>query len=1076
MKHQKGGTQGIPAVIDADKFLPAYAYADFKHDFSGDKITANVLNDIETVGNRSDFFRKIEPLIGKSVFEHFKPDFKWSIPGTVPAKEYTEEALLSEVVGISYEVVSTVGDTVYDPPTSMTIPIAGGAFSRTYYVSRVCEKVKPRPSKYTAQLNTPVPPAGEYANLLSCLWAASGQSGQRKKSFAVMYDAGNCATSEIGMLVNRSITEMVTNPAALFGEPFDKTAIYDVYFINSSENVRDPAPKIVERTFKSVTKAPNVNVYFLNDYGHHSRYEMYSKRGEGSQTGNLYSRYTVTTVRDETGDRIRGTIDYEDGSSRQLDDIKRESEIESATINAVSMYLTETPPLPVVVPDAVKSKIMSCFFLKRTGDWCQALCLLDKERVYKISGYGPRVGNETTLQKLEDENVEIMLMTHDRVLLGYAVTLGLNVCFTNNRPNGHWIIYFKNADIFRVDDAAQLSTTAGTLFAKLKELRNTSEAKREECEAALDNTIWIPVANIVNARRNAYILANLIDSEVFDLQIAALGRIIEEINKTYTGVFAYFAQGNLYTALDEPNKVIAKAYSDMLGKLRNLLPNIQSTVDITTKFTDAGLKYPQQPEEETTLNSDFSESLIAQRSFKASHKNASGKQYNLEASIALIAERFADDVNTAGVTFSKLPSDSEISDKAAAAYQMARITRTQIAIFRSVFDLFNKATAGSRKAQVGGVITDLYWLPHAIYVITQISVPVLAPGSTEDTFGFEIGKHMIHYDRWRYMVADPYIVTKEHRGTLVAAITNVANADVALRGQLLALPYVPYLVYRLLLLYTDLLYNEWLLVSPQGIPRDAEELYDIGEYVTPEEISIQLLSQRVEFMQRAISSIGPGFDVVAFANIIGAYERGDMLGQFANADPYSTILPGITRMYSTLFSNPQAFSFGKTLYELELKASVPADGSSQYVILYNPPDGTSLLYEYGPTAVFRGPQFIVPEGVGGARFFQNVATNVYVPLIPQPNPDQLQATIVAWKNASPVYTQAEMNTNLGGGSHLGGRRPLYSKNVRSALVGSSRSKQHARLRERAWPRHTYRVRQSTRKSQTRRQRKHLDSI
>lgn len=1062
----KGGSQGIPATVDPSAFLPAYAYADFKHDFGGDKITTNVLNDIETVGSRAEFFAKIQPLVGKSVFESFKPYFGITIPGPLPDREYTEEALLGEVARIPYEIVSSVGSSVYDMTKEPVSIAVGGAIPRTYTVSRVCEKVKANPSGYTAQLNTAVPPAGEYANLLSCLWAASGRAGQRKKSFAIMYDAGNCATSEIGMLVNRSITEMVKDPAALFGEVFDKATTYDVYFINSSENVRDPAPKIVERTFKAATKAPNVNVYFLNDYGHHSRYEMYSKRPEGRQTGNLYSRYTVTTVRDETGDRIRGTIDYEDGSSRQLDDVKRESEIESSTTNAIGMYLATAG-----LTDAVMSQLMSCFFMKRTGDWCQALCLLDKERVYKIGGYGPKVGEETTLQNLEDENVEIMLMTHDRVLLAYAITLGLNVCFTNNRPNGHWIIYFKNADVFRVDDVAQVLTSAKDLFTKVKAAREKSAAMRTESSSALEKTEWIPVANILGARRNAYILANLIDDEIFDAQEKTIGTFLAEIGTRHAEIAARLAAGEKLETMSDADRAAAKAYSDTLGKLRNLLPNIQSTVDITAKFTDAALRYPQQDEEEMTLTGDFVESLNGQRSFKASHKNKAGKQYNLEASITLIAERFSDDIKTSGAVIPNLPTDSDISNTAAGKYGVARITRTQIAILRSVFDIFNKATASSHKAQVGGALTDLYWLPQAIYALTQISIPVVPTGSNPDTFAFEFGKRMIHYDRWKYTVVDPYIVTKEQRGTLVAAIKNVVNADQAFRERLLTLPYVPYLVYRLLLLYVDLLYNEWMLISPDNNPKTAEEQYDPYEYVTPEEISVKLLSKKIEFMKKLLSKFVPGFDILAIEKDIETYEAGDMETLEAHPDPYSTVIPSLDVMHEFLVKRSELYPFGKTLYDFELKASVPADGLSQYVILYNPLNGTNSLYEYGPTAVFKGPQLIIPEGVAGYKFFQNIATNVYVPLIPQPTPEQLQETIAAW-TGGPV----KMIEEQGGGSDLGGRRPLYS-NVRGLPDGSlSRRGIYQGLRERPRSRHTYRVRQHASSAHTRRQRHQLGRL
>ena len=1042
-----GGTQGIPATADVNSFLPAYAFADFKHDFGGDKITANVLNDIETVGSRATFFSKIEKLVGKSPFEAFKSGFGLSIPGPVPSKEYSEEQVLEEVAKIAYpSLVSSVGKSVYDAPTPGKI-VAGGLVPRNYTVSRVLEKAKPG-QEYTSQLQTKtVPPAGEYVSLLSSLWAVSGTPGQRKRKFAIMYDAGTCATSDIGSLAKRAITEIVENPSALFGEAFVKTEQYDVYFITSSENVRDPAPKITERTFNKSTKSPNVNVYFLNDYGHHVRYDMFSKRVEGKQTSNLYSRYSITTVR-EDGDKIRGTIDYEDGKSRQLDDIKRESEIESSTTNAVSLILQDGTP----------AEVMSCFFLKRSGDWCQALCLLDKEREYTITGYGPKANTTTTLQALEDDGVEIMLMTHDRVLLAYAITLGLNVCFTNNRPSGHWIVYFKNADVFRIDDYLQLMNDAAAKLSTLKQKKEATTTVRTKYEREIESVSWLNPSSIVAARRYAYVLANLIDNDVFDAQIATITELGNDLAKRAPVIQSYVARNTPLESWTPEEKADAKAFSDVLGRLRNLLPNVQSTIDISEKFTSSGLKYPQEDADVQTL-SDLGETLASQRPFKASQKNSKGKEYNLEASFTVIAERLIDDVRSAGISIPRFPNDGEIAAINPATFGQQRLTRTHISILRAVYDIFKKAEIRTTARQTGGDngknVTDLYFLPAALYAITQISIP-LVPAGNPDTFGFELRKHMTHYDRWKYMVVDPYVVTKEDRGVLIGAIRSANDVpNGPLFDKLQTLPYVPYLMARLMFLYIDLVYNDVLLVSPSNNPTSDDAKEDPTVTGTPTVVMMSQIAQKMMALKGILDTFTKSQSVRDLAPMFLAYETGNLPPPPAQTPAIGDILTGLGSLYGGMFQIlPKIPSYGTALFKVEndTETALKSKDGVPVIVLLDPATMQYGAYEYtSSNAVFKGNQQVRLTGKPqGAEYFQNIATNIYVPMIPQPRDE---------KEVDAFFAK---NKTWGG---LRGRN-VTSANARTSST-SSRRTSHARLRKRARTRRTSRLRKHSSKSKTR---------
>jgi hypothetical protein len=81
------------------------------------------------------------------------------------------------------------------------------------------------------------------------------------------------------------------------------------------------------------------------------------------------------------------------------------------------------------------------------GDWCQALSLLDTSRVYDIlnENHDP-TGKSVTLEQFENEDFEVALVTLDRILLAYALKIGINVFFTSGSDITS-LMYFKNTEI-----------------------------------------------------------------------------------------------------------------------------------------------------------------------------------------------------------------------------------------------------------------------------------------------------------------------------------------------------------------------------------------------------------------------------------------------------------------------------------------------------------------------------------------------------------------------------------------------------------------------------------------------------
>lgn len=85
--------------------------------------------------------------------------------------------------------------------------------------------------------------------------------------------------------------------------------------------------------------------------------------------------------------------------------------------------------------NANRLEIAAYFQCKRSGDWLQALSCLDRGRMY---------GNSKGI--IKSIKGDITLVTHDRILLAYALFIGVDVIYTSYTPaeKEHALIYFRN--------------------------------------------------------------------------------------------------------------------------------------------------------------------------------------------------------------------------------------------------------------------------------------------------------------------------------------------------------------------------------------------------------------------------------------------------------------------------------------------------------------------------------------------------------------------------------------------------------------------------------------------------------
>lgn len=261
--------------------------------------------------------------------------------------------------------------------------------------------------------------------------------GTGQTTFVLMWDAGNI-----------SITNLHVALAGATGGP------YTFYFIRSKENISDPAPKI---TASSMESSANVNVYFLEDnLDHVSTYPIYVDGSTNNE--NLFSNFTLETKLNEGGATVSGTIKV-GTTSMSVKDIGRQSEVKQAVITAVHMKLNGER-------DAA---IMPYFFLKRAGDWCQALCLLDRDRKYEVfatKGAREPVTSQISISDLESKGAYVAMITVDRIMLSYVIGAGLNAFYTTVRSGATWVTSFQNTDSGKTDDVNNLKAEFRSLKAR----------------------------------------------------------------------------------------------------------------------------------------------------------------------------------------------------------------------------------------------------------------------------------------------------------------------------------------------------------------------------------------------------------------------------------------------------------------------------------------------------------------------------------------------------------------------------------------------------------------------------------
>jgi hypothetical protein len=430
-------------------------------------------------------------------------------------------------------------------------------------------------------------------------------------NFVFMIDASHLSLTEIAKKITVSIKQLV-DESTLYKQT------YNFYILQSNENDSDPANKITDINIETGT---NVNIYYLKDDGNTSVYPSTFGVSD-EQNENLFSAVGIQSVRtDREKNIITATLSGK--VNMVIDDLGEISKIDKASQKAVDSLIER---------DDITPECLSYFLLKRAGDWCQALCLLDKTRKYtvyvrqkktKVLSSGKTktlaqtelvpVEEGVSLQDLIDRtknNITIALVTLDRILLSFALLLGINVFFSTKYINLapalggrsiHWSIFFKNMDINLTEDEKKTISEEYKIIEKsisddaINEKEKSIQVFLGEINTFLDE---FPTKNayenikeyIHSLHHYTYLYSNNIPSTKLTEYITNL--------KTY---LATAAKLNANAAKTDADFIV---FRNILSDIKSLVSKIQEIENLsdTLKKGIAETKYPNKEKYENILN------------------------------------------------------------------------------------------------------------------------------------------------------------------------------------------------------------------------------------------------------------------------------------------------------------------------------------------------------------------------------------------------------------------------------------------------------------------------------------------
>jgi hypothetical protein len=262
---------------------------------------------------------------------------------------------------------------------------------------------------------------------------ARGETGYKEnRNIAQMFREVTGGKQKFALIIDASgglpLTEILNTSLNVY-EPGG-----EFFIIENIENSSDSATKLSNLKKTTDANRPPPKLSFLKDKENTVVYPLWNFAQDPKS--NIYTSLKIVLNR-ISDDEVEANIIHVDAEGNTIQtfnigDVANSSNVKNATLAALAVFIDQG----IVYESFVYTLI------KRMGDWCQALSMLDLDRVYSILNQYQQPTGETTLRDMLVDT-EIGVVTNDRILLAFCILHGLNVFFTSAMDVAR-LIYFKN--------------------------------------------------------------------------------------------------------------------------------------------------------------------------------------------------------------------------------------------------------------------------------------------------------------------------------------------------------------------------------------------------------------------------------------------------------------------------------------------------------------------------------------------------------------------------------------------------------------------------------------------------------
>lgn len=429
------------------------ARGDFRHDF-GERVNTR---DLIMEGDENRFFEiakrfskkgdvwlrtNFRKYVNKTIFDILSKSFDAILPPypttQTPNTDFYHEPELLKMVGINFaEIKDAVSKLEPGTAIQRTFTIPGLDAPRSYTI---------RSSSYRLGLKG----TSGYSQNRNVAQMFREVTGGDKKKFALIVDASG------GLPLTEMLNTTLQDPKskALEGKP--PLGGEEFYIIENIENSSDSATKL--SNIKNANGDNPPKLFFLKDKENTVVYPLWDNPQDPKS--NIYASLKIVLNR-ISDDEVEANILQVDAQGNTIQtfnigDVANSSNVKNATLAALAVFIDQG----IVYESFVYTLI------KRMGDWCQALSMLDLDRVYSVLNQDRNPIRQTTLRDMLVDT-EIGVVTNDRILLAFCILHGLNVFFTSAMDLAR-LIYFKNNN--DVPSGKALDERSEELYASAQEL------------------------------------------------------------------------------------------------------------------------------------------------------------------------------------------------------------------------------------------------------------------------------------------------------------------------------------------------------------------------------------------------------------------------------------------------------------------------------------------------------------------------------------------------------------------------------------------------------------------------------